>query len=679
MVFPRARLTLFPAPEHNGDYMSTAIPTRPTERAPGTSSRPTPREIPLWLPGLIGAVAALAVFAITLGGSYFYDDMILKEDPRFSHVALWPKFWTQDYMPNAIDRLYRPLTSMSFAVEYYLHGDRPWVYHLVNILLHAGAAAAVAELARRLTQSTNTGSVGSASSLGIFRGAALPGGVFVPKTAVGHPAEARCHEKFSSSSRAILPPLEKAVRSADPTKSESARSLRIACAAGVLFAVHPIHVEAVAGLVGRAELLCTLATIIGLILFLKPMTGLRATAIVVCAIVALLSKEQGILFPAVLLAMTPCRRQILNIHSTSDNVKTERGAMGILTASISLITAAYLIFRERLLGFEWNRTFLDWAVNPLVRSEGSDRILMPLTLLGRYVALLVAPTKLSLDYGARVIGWTVNWHEPYVFIGAVALVIWFLAAIWSVRARQWAVFLCLLALAISYGIVSNAFILIGTIFGERLMYMPSAFFLILVAALLDHLLRPRFFAAIILILAALGAGRAFTYARLCDDPPALYLANLRDRPNSMSLHGLVENQYMLAGKYREARAIGQDCLDRLPDCWQSYQMCVEPDLKLHDFADAERVLSHVDRRCPPVMIAPLWARLKFERDKFESQAPCLIKSNHFAAGAAVVVSSVAAGACKFEPRCNCPTVCSRSTCSILTRTASPGRTSAPLK
>ena len=39
--------------------------------------------------------------------------------------------------------------------------------------------------------------LGSALSLGVFHGAALPGGVFVPKTAVGHRAEAG-HEKFQS-------------------------------------------------------------------------------------------------------------------------------------------------------------------------------------------------------------------------------------------------------------------------------------------------------------------------------------------------------------------------------------------------------------------------------------------------------------------------------------------------
>ena len=117
--------------------MVTAISTLPSIQ---------PRPIPFWLPAALAAVAALALYAVTLNGSYFYDDTILKEDHRFTDRHRWPQFWTQDYMPNAVDRLYRPLTCMTFAVEFSLHGDRPWIYHLVNVLLHAGAAAAVAEL-----------------------------------------------------------------------------------------------------------------------------------------------------------------------------------------------------------------------------------------------------------------------------------------------------------------------------------------------------------------------------------------------------------------------------------------------------------------------------------------------------------------------------------------------------
>ena len=336
-------------------------------------------------------------------------------------------------MPDAVDKLYRPLTCLSFAVEYSIHGDRPWAYHLINILLHAGAAAAVAELARRLV------------------------------------------------------------------------GFRPAIAAGILFAIHPVHVEAVAGLVGRAELLCTLAMVVAMILFLRAMTPARAAGICGSLAVAILSKEQGILLPAVLLALLPVRKyllgesspaqsdgQSLNIHSTSDNAGDERGVMRGLFAVMCLMLAGYLIFREELLGFAWDRQKLDWTANPLILSTGLNRCLMPIVLVGRYIVLLVVPRYLSLDYGTRVIGSTVRWHEPFIYLGFATIVVFSMTALLAFRRRSWKILFLLAALALSYGMVSNFLILIGTIMGERLMYLPSVFFLILIAALLSRLPKPGF-------------------------------------------------------------------------------------------------------------------------------------------------------------------------------------------
>src|SRR5207248_9887467 len=79
--------------------------------------------------------------------------------------------------------------------------------------------------------------------------------------------------------------------------------------AGLLFAVNPVHVEAVAWLVGRSECLSTLATVGGLCLFLRrPLTGPRVLAIFACFLVALFTKEQGVLFPFMLLALGLLRR-----------------------------------------------------------------------------------------------------------------------------------------------------------------------------------------------------------------------------------------------------------------------------------------------------------------------------------------------------------------------------------
>ena len=93
-----------------------------------------------WRPALVTALVAAATFAVTLGGTFIYDDLpIILDDPRMSDPSLWRSFWLDGYRVGGIDRLYRPLTSMSFAVQRWMHGGLAWPFHLVNVLLHAGA------------------------------------------------------------------------------------------------------------------------------------------------------------------------------------------------------------------------------------------------------------------------------------------------------------------------------------------------------------------------------------------------------------------------------------------------------------------------------------------------------------------------------------------------------------
>src|ERR1700683_3974813 len=111
-------------------------------------SRRIPRAV---YPGIAAALLALVVYAVSLGGTYIWDDMfIARDDPRLASPGQWKQLWTKDYFNGGIDNLYRPLTSQTYAVQWWLNGDRPWAFRLVNILLHAAVAAAVAELARRM-------------------------------------------------------------------------------------------------------------------------------------------------------------------------------------------------------------------------------------------------------------------------------------------------------------------------------------------------------------------------------------------------------------------------------------------------------------------------------------------------------------------------------------------------
>ena len=86
---------------------------------------------------------------------------------------------------------------------------------------------------------------------------------------------------------------------------------RVGIFAGLLFACHPIHSEAVAGIVGRAELASAAGVLGAMVLFLRrPMTVPRALAIFAVSLAAMLSKEQGFLLPLLLLALVPVRRQL---------------------------------------------------------------------------------------------------------------------------------------------------------------------------------------------------------------------------------------------------------------------------------------------------------------------------------------------------------------------------------
>jgi protein O-mannosyl-transferase len=449
------------------------------------------------LPAILSALLALGLYAVSIGGTYIYDDVdIIQTDPRIRDSSQWKLYWTQSYN-DGVDNLYRPLVSLAYAIEWQLHGDRPWIFHLLNVLLHAAVAACVAELTRRLL-----------GTLAAF-------------------------------------------------------------VAGLLFAAHPIHVEAVANIVGRAELMCALGTFGAMILFLRPMTQRRAIAITGCFVLALLSKEQGMLLPLLLLILWFTQRK--NWPITPGN----RNHVLLLVLLLCWILAIYIVWREHILKFWWDPNFLDWTINPMAAikynphggSVGADRWLMPLALLGRYTALLIAPMKLSIDYGAKVIGWNVRLSDPYLYIGIVAVIVWIGLLILSLIKRWAACGFALLSLAITYGLVGNIVTLIGTNFGERLMYLPSAFFLIVIAFLLIKLPKPAVvaFTTIALILASV---RTYTYAAQWNDRLEFYKTSLEQQPNSIRLYMLVTSEDLSQGRLDDAQRVVAEGRAMLPEYWE---------------------------------------------------------------------------------------------------------------
>jgi protein O-mannosyl-transferase len=481
-------------------------------------------------PAIAAAVAALVVFAVTLGGTYVYDDIgVVQGDPRLVAPIQWGKLWTQGYSPDALDNLYRPLVSMTYAVQWWLHGDRPWAFHAVNWILHAAVAAAVAEFCRR----------------GAGRATAY--------------------------------------------------------IAGLLFAVHPIHVEAVANIVGRAELCCALGTFGALILMTRrPLTVARAAGIIVCSMVAVLSKEQGILIPLLLLIFG-----WFVWRPMGEVGQRERSVLRWLVIVITWSVAGYLIGREHFLKLEWNRDWLDWGMQPMVRSFGLDRWLMPVVLLGHYVQLLVFPLHLSPDYGAAVIGSSVHWSDPYLWLGVAAGTGWIIAALWM---RGFAMF-CLLALAVTYGVVGNILTLIGTNMAERLMYLPSAFFLMLIGMGLAKLPRGAILTIMVVLLSAASL-RSFTYARRWNDRLGFYVQSLAEQPRSTQLHLLVADEYLKRGDLPAAMVAAQHGTDDFPDYWKVWLERTLVAMKQNRLENADQYLDRAFHLSPNGMVTVVGLQLQ---------------------------------------------------------------------
>lgn len=499
-------------------------------------------------PPAISALLALLVFAITLNGVFIYDDVaLLEKDARIADPSLWGQYWTDSYN-FGVDNLYRPLVSMSYAIQYWLHGPRPMPFHLVNVLLHATASALVAAFGIRLAT--------------------------------------RC--------------------ALDEKKSRA-----IGLIAGILFATHPIHVEAVANVVGRAELMCAIGVVGAMWLFLLPLSLMRVLGIYLLFLLALLSKEQGMLVPLLLGLLWATRRTTLlaAVPVSTESVdaigyeprlsrKSEQaGPIQFLLLTITL--AGYVSYRESILKFWWDKNFLDTWIQPLAGPDVTpiDRLLVPITIVGRYLQLLVAPVTLRLDYGGVIVPGRFDSADPYFYAGLFAILLWLALVAIALRQRDRFSIVCLLCFAFIYGLLGNVVTLIGVNMAERLMYLPSVFFVMIVARWLARMPR-RAALSIAIVISCLFAVRSFTYALRWNDKLGFYIYSAEVEPRSLKASQLAMQEYLDRGDLDQAEAWANRALLIMPDNDDAILRLAVVKIERGEFDEADRLINRAEHLNP---------------------------------------------------------------------------------
>jgi hypothetical protein len=299
-----------------------------------------------------------------------------------------------------------------------------------------------------------------------------------------------------------------------------------------LFAVHPVHVEAVGNVVGQSELWVALLFLGAMTLYLRwreegALGWRRVTAMSAIYLGACLFKEHGVVLVALLAA--------LEVTVVRDARPAGERARALRPLYLTMVAVALAFMYGRslvLLGFGGDNPHPVWVE----LSTGQRLLTVVGTLVPEWARLLLWPARLMADYSPL----DLSLHRtvsvallPGAAILAGAIVLLVLA--W--RRLPLAAF-GLLLIAVTMAPVSNVLFASGVMIAERTLLLPSAGLLLAAGAtlpaLLPHLQRTRALsllgaAALLLVLAA-GAVRSAARQRTWASTREVFLEMVTDAP-----------------------------------------------------------------------------------------------------------------------------------------------------
>jgi tetratricopeptide (TPR) repeat protein len=322
--------------------------------------------------------------------------------------------------------------------------------------------------------------------------------------------------------------------------------------AALLFAAHPIHTEAVASVVGRAELLAAAFSLGALLAHAR---GHAPAVAGLLTLAASLSKESALATPGLLLLWDFLRPGRLR----------PRWASVVASLAAALVAVAA---RRAALG-----TFLalppaDPEMGLLHHESLATRLPTALHVLGRYWLLLVKPWPLCADYSYNQIPLVRSMADGFAVLGLVGLVA-LVAAVPALRRRAPDVALGAGVVVLGLALTANLVVPIGTLMAERLLFLPSAGLCLALGSRLARAGRAGWAAA--LLLAALGAALTVVRNRDWRDQFGLFEATAKLAPRSVKI-----NVYL--GRWMRDR----DRLDEAEACLRRVRAVAPESRPAHD-------------------------------------------------------------------------------------------------
>jgi tetratricopeptide (TPR) repeat protein len=350
-----------------------------------------------------------------------------------------------------------------------------------------------------------------------------------------------------------------------------------AFAAAALFAVHPVHTEAVTGIVGRAEVLATLFFLLAFwfgrlgTISKTPQLGsakLRAALYVGAAslfyLLGLFSKETAVTLPAVLLVYDWIHREDF-LPSPARRKPADAPTLAFAASryvAFGVVALVYFAFRKYAVTAPSNIWVGFAGVTPDQRIFTASRVLM------EYLALFIFPHPLSAEYWKPALPLARSLFEPGVLLSLVLWIALGYVAVWSLRKAR-PLFFSMACLFITILPVSNIFFPIGVGKAERILYLPSAGFCLCVAWLYEFLegkinkkwLLALPLTAILFVFAILTYNRNFDW----ENDLTLALSTLKIYPTSPLMSSRAGLEYHKRGENDKAIALLEQSIRERPD------------------------------------------------------------------------------------------------------------------
>jgi hypothetical protein len=472
--------------------------------------------------------ASLFAYSNTLSGQFIYDDKeIIVKNPLIRRLDQIPLLFGTSYWRTNIGEpktaqggLYRPLTMVTFALNYALGKLNPAGYHAVNLLLHIGVVLVLWRLGLRFW---------------------------------------------------MTPPA--------------------AGAAALLFAVLPVHVEAVSSVVGRSDVLAAFFVLLAWFLVMRSSEWGPVCLGGACFTLALFSKDSA----AALLPVLIVSDLALSSKTYKETVP-ERTRVWIVYGGVLFL---YLEWRSLILG-----KVLSVGAVPYFTSQSGLVVLLTMSkfVFQHYLKPLVLGIGFCVDYTRPSLP-DVGLRDPAGWLCAMVLIGSIGYAFYSAVAYRSRMALCVLIFFALLSPVMNVVARLEVIGAERFLYLPSIGFCLALGLLFEqvrvgqapHLLG----SYLLLVVLCLWYGwNTFERNKVWQTEESMWQTTVLDAPNSPRSWNGLGIVLMNQNRYDYALRDFKKALSLNPMVLDAYRNIAECYFYKGDYLQSKQVFSALHRVIP---------------------------------------------------------------------------------